>query len=227
MLICGSLLVMAVLAGGQSPIGICVGASACVGAQNGDLWSDTTTGTLKRYNGASWSEVGGGGSAVPTGSIVLIEAGACPSGYTEVSALNGRTLVGTLDANANVGTTGGADSITPAGTNGAPTFTGTPFSSVINHTHPVTDPGHTHVITSQTATTGSATSYEHGVIDTSSADTEASEVTASATTGVTTSNPAGGVASITPAGTNSAPVFTGTAFDNRSAFLRVIACKKT
>lgn len=40
-------------------------------------------------------------------------------------------------------------------------------------------PAHTHVVTSQTATTGSATSYEHGVLDTSSAEAEATEVTGS------------------------------------------------
>jgi hypothetical protein len=40
-------------------------------------------------------------------------------------------------------------------------------------------PAHTHVITSQTATTGAATSYEHGTLDTSSAEAEATEVTAS------------------------------------------------
>lgn len=40
-------------------------------------------------------------------------------------------------------------------------------------------PAHTHVITSQTATTGSATSYEHGTLDTSSAEAEATEVTGS------------------------------------------------
>lgn len=38
-------------------------------------------------------------------------------------------------------------------------------------------PSHTHVIRSQTATTGSATSYEHGTLDTSSAEAEATEVT--------------------------------------------------
>jgi hypothetical protein len=88
-------------------------------------------------------------------------------------------------------------------------------ADVPNHTHPVTDPGHnhtqnahTHVITSQTATTGSATSYEHGTLDTSSAEAEATEVTGSSTatniantTGVTTSNPAGGVASQPHTGT--------------------------
>lgn len=40
-------------------------------------------------------------------------------------------------------------------------------------------PAHTHVITSQTATTGAATSYEHGTLDTSSAEAEATEVTGS------------------------------------------------
>jgi hypothetical protein len=40
-------------------------------------------------------------------------------------------------------------------------------------------PAHSHVITSQTATTGAATSYEHGVIDTSSTEAEVSEVTGS------------------------------------------------
>lgn len=47
------------------------------------------------------------------------------------------------------------------------------------HTH-VQNP-HNHVIRSQTATTGSATSYEHGALDTSSAETEATEVTDVAT----------------------------------------------
>jgi len=46
------------------------------------------------------------------------------------------------------------------------------------HTLQTTEiPSHTHVITSQTATTGAATSYEHGTLDTSSAETEATEVT--------------------------------------------------
>ena len=48
------------------------------------------------------------------------------------------------------------------------------------HTLQVSEmPAHTHVITSQTATTGSATSYEHGTLDTSSAEAEATEVTGS------------------------------------------------
>jgi hypothetical protein len=110
--------------------------------------------------------------------------------------------------------TRGAKTVAAVGTVAQPTFTGTPFSSVINHTHAVTvsDPGHTHAQASQTATTGAASSWEHGAIDTSSAAAETLP-TASATTGITatTGNPAGGVASITPAGTVSQPAFTGTA----------------
>jgi microcystin-dependent protein len=47
-----------------------------------------------------------------------------------------------------------------------------------SHTH-VQD-AHSHIITSQTATTGGATSYEHGTLDTSSAEAEATETTATA-----------------------------------------------
>ena len=44
-----------------------------------------------------------------------------------------------------------------------------------------TQDAHSHVLTSQTATTGGATSYEHGALDTSSAEAEATEVTNPAT----------------------------------------------
>lgn len=169
------------------------------------------------------------------------------------------------------------------------------INQVVNHTHTVTvnDPGHAHNQRSQTATTGSASSWEHGAIDTSSTAAETLP-TDTAATGITatTANPAGGVASITlqhaltnnqvtsggpsatlthavtqpsdhtvtvtqpsdhtvtqatfagtpatlphtvtqpsahsytPAGEISAPSFSGTAFDNRPAFKRVIFCAK-
>lgn len=117
----------------------------------------------------------------------------------------------------------------------APTFTGASFSSVINHTHAVnvTDGGHNHT---QDAHNHTQNAHQHGLaegqtdgagtfVDRSSAASAAASVTdnatavnqaatatnQSATTGIsaTTSNPAGGVASITPAGTNSAPAISG------------------
>lgn len=77
------------------------------------------------------------------------------------------------------------------------------YTQIVNHTHAVniTDNGHVHTQASQTATTGGVSSWEHGVIDTSSTAAETLN-TGSAVTGITatTSNPAGSVASGTTAG---------------------------
>lgn len=163
-------------------------------------------------------------SVLPTSPATLLGCGT----WTQIA--QGRALVGQDPGDAQFDVaeeTSGAKTVVSAGTSSVPTFTGTPFSSVINHTHPVNDPGHTHVVTSQTATTGGATSYEHGTLDTSSAEAEATEVTGSNTTGVTTTNPAGGVASITPAGTVSAPTFTGSATSVVQPSLVVYVWKRT
>lgn len=196
--------------------------------------------------GVRWAAPTSGPASLPSGMVFVITTGTCPAGATEATDLAGKTLVGTLAANADVGTTGGADSITPAGTVawpvGTPTFAGSAFSAVINHTHPVavTDPGHTHtqnsfaprIINSGTAGTVGV----QGASAASNANASNAATTAtnqSNTTGITaaSSNPAGGVASITPAGTVAwpagVPTFGGTSFDNRSAFVRVIFCRVT
>ena len=64
------------------------------------------------------------GQIVPSGAIILLISGSCPSNFTEVAALDGQMLFGTLNAHGDVGGTGGSNSITPAGTVAAPTFTG-------------------------------------------------------------------------------------------------------
>ncbi len=56
------------------------------------------------------------GNSVFPGQITMLLTGTCPAAYTEVPALNGKTVIGTLAGNGDVGTTGGSDSITPAGT---------------------------------------------------------------------------------------------------------------
>ena len=250
-------------------VAVCLLAASPVAAQpatpcnpNAGSWAIGTNAVafyVCASDGLSWLTVGGGGSALPAGAVVMILAGTCPTGYEEATELAGKTLVGTVAANKDVGTTGGADDITPAGTNSAPTFTGNAwsapaitwpagvptfagdaFTAIINHTHPVTDPGHAHTQASTTTATGSG-SNRLGTVDTSSTAVN----TGTATTGVTTANPAGGVSSITPAGTIAwpagvptigaytptgtvaAPTFTGTQFDNRAAFTYVIFCRKT
>lgn len=173
-----------------------------------------------------------GGAGLPTGFVGLVTSGTCPTGTSEVAALNGKTLFGTLAANGDVGAAVGADTITPAGTNSGGAVSahaGAAVADHASHTHTYTDViAHTHTVTSQTATTGSATSYEHGVLDTSSAEAEATEVTGS--TGVATGTTAGPSATLThsvtqpSAHTFTQPTFTGNQFDNRSAGIKVIFC---
>jgi hypothetical protein len=168
--------------------------------------ASTATLEVCASDGSTWASIGGAAAALPAGMIAFFN-GVCPAGWTEVTAARGRIVVGLPASGTLAGTVGTAftdlqdKSVTP-------TFTGTPFSGVINHTHAVnvTDGGHSHPYKSQSATTGAATTYEHGVTDTSSTGANEGVTTDSATTGITatTSNPAGGVASITPAGTVSA-----------------------
>lgn len=185
------------------------------------FWLTTTTAT-KFYSCTAtntWTEHDPAASdGLPAGAIVLVDSGACPSGYTEQTGLNGRTLIGTLNANADVGTTGGADTITPNA------HTGTVVADHASHTHTYTDVvNHVHIYTSQTATTGSVSSYEHGAIDTSSAAAEASISTNNPTGGVATGTTAGPSATLTHSVTQPA---THAGMDNRSAFARVIFCQK-
>ena len=86
---------------------------------------------------------------------------------------------------------------TPAGTVDAPTFTGTPSSVIVNHVHV------------QNEISGSTGNFSGSPIDTSAGGTGGTPNQAASS--ISTANPTGGGASYTPAGTNSAPDFTGSA----------------
>lgn len=109
--------------------------------------------------------VQGADEAFPVGSIYTAVVPTNPSallGYGVWTAFGpGRTLVGINPAD--------PDFDQPEKLSGAKTHTLSTAEM----------PAHTHIITSQTATTGGATSYEHGTLDTSSAEAEATEVTGS------------------------------------------------
>jgi hypothetical protein len=115
----------------------------------------------------------------------------------------GKVLVGLDSGDTSFDTveeTGGAKTVASS----AQTFAGTSFSDIINHTHAVniTDNGHVHGEVAPLSASGGALKFG---IDTNASGTQAAGLdTASATTGITatTSNPASGVASITPTGTN-------------------------
>lgn len=125
-----------------------------------------------------WAAPPGGSNAFPVGSVFIAVVSTDPAtllGYGTWSAFAaGRVLVG-LDAGQTefdtVEETGGAKTHTLASSE-MPSHTHTQDA----HTH--TQDAHSHIITSQTATTGGATSYEHGTLDTSSAEAEATETTA-------------------------------------------------
>jgi len=86
----------------------------------------------------------------------------------------------------------------PGATGGSTTHTHAAHTGVINHTHPVTDPGHTHPFFPRTAATGAVSSIVTGTLDTSSTIAGPNQPhIQSATTGITTANPAGGVSSLT------------------------------
>ena len=75
------------------------------------------------------------------------------------------------------------------------------YTEIVNHTHPVTDPGHVHAQRRNNVTTGGNTGWT-AAFDTSSSSpvNDSNTGTASNTTGITTGNPVGGVASGTTAG---------------------------
>jgi hypothetical protein len=218
--------------------------SVYIQSSNGHLWTCT---------GVAWVDDSAAGG-VPSGLTAMVVSGSCPSGYTEVSALNAAMPLGTVAANGDIGATGGANTVTPtvatltaaaqaftgssattsavsagtpAGTNGtvtgpaqvvswpagvptftggagtvpAETFTGTPFSSVINHTHTIT------VTSLVQGGTTAATTGTHVMTSTATGGS-ARAITAGDSITATSANPSGGVASITPAGTNGTAAFT-------------------
>jgi hypothetical protein len=163
----------------------------CAGASDALRYS-RTTGAFS----CGQIEAGEGGGALPAGMIAAFNA-ACPSGWTELAAAQGRVIVGLPSGGTLAGTVGTAltnlENRTHAHT----------YSEVVNHTHTVTvtDPGHVHTQRYHAATTGGL-SGPTTVPDTSSnTPTNYGVTTASATTGITaaTANPAGGVAQGTTA----------------------------
>ena len=159
----------------------------------------------------TWAVPPSAEGGVPAGIIAMFGGllSAIPAGWVLCDGNNGTPdLRSRFIKGAAVGANAGA-------TGGAATHTHT-YTDVVTHTHTVnvTDPGHTHPYRSQTATTGGATSYEHGAPDTSSTEAAEGETTDSATTGITaaTAAPAGAVATGTTAAGSSEPAFYALAF---------------
>ncbi len=177
-------------------------------------------------------------SDMPSGLITFVTSGACSAGWSQVTALNGVTLLGTLAANGDVGGTGGSNNITPAGTNGtvsftpagtnsAPTFTGqagtVPAQTFTGNsvTSSATSAGTPAGTNGASATSGNcaATNIAAGTGSTTACKATAPNLTVTAQTftgsalsthtHTTTATGTNSTAAFTPAGTVSAPTFTG------------------
>jgi hypothetical protein len=282
----GALLLAAALCIGESRAACTQGAVEFIALPSIATGDPTAGMTIRSCDSGAWSTatVGAPAASIPAGLITFVVTGACPSGWSEVTALAGKTLSGTLTANADVGTTGGSDTITPAGTVAAPTFTGSSATSSAvsagtpagtNATSTVTPlgtvaapvvawpagvPTHSGTTATFTGNAVTAASTTSGTkLVTANTSTGVSPITtATGTVNITSQGtiawPAGVPTNTAPAftgssstvtaqtftgsalgththtvtatGTNSAPAFTGTQFDNRPAFTRVIFCSK-
>lgn len=168
-------------------------------------------------------------NSLPSGVIILTLT-SCPATFTEVSALSGKFLQGTVVANGDVGTTGGNSSITPAGTVTAPIFTG---SAGTDSAVSAGTPAGTNGTTTTGGTAIAATATAAIVVSTGTGNNVANNThTHPSHTHTVPAEVFTGSAlpththTFTPSGTNSIPVFTGTPFDPRPAYIKVIFCSK-
>lgn len=188
--------------GATIPIGLVVFASL----SGADIASYSTAGlgnTGQRWDG--WA-ICDGANGTPNLADKFLRANVGAAGATGGSDSSAHTHAidhdhGSFTSGSEAAHTHGVTSNVSVNDHASHTHT---YTQIVQHTHAVNinDPQHNHVVTSQTATTGSATSYEHGTLDTSSADAEATEVTGNRATGITatTDNPAGSVATGTTNG---------------------------
>jgi len=148
-----------------------LGTSAtCDAATEGAQRYNSTSKAMEFCNGTAWGTVGGSG--VPSGTIAFFAA-ACPTGWSEYTALQGRYVVGVPSGgtlSAAVGTALSNQENRPVG----------------QHTHGITDPGHSHGSYQNDA--GPYQNWSYAAQSTLSAKISPFPITWSDVTGITINN---------------------------------------
>lgn len=157
------------------------GSGGTKGAVPNPASGDAAAGKFLKADGTWAVPAGGGGTTFPSGAIILILSGTCPTGFTEVTALSGKFLLGTVAANSNVGTTGGNATITPSGTNSTVSFTPAGTNSTTSFT-----PAGTNGTTTTGATSAGTPAGTNGTTTTGG-----TAITATATTAIVVSTGSG------------------------------------
>ena len=171
---------------------------------------DTTTVPAETVNALTAAAQGFTGDTTTVPAETVNSLTAAGQIFTGSSVTSGGTSAGTPAGTNTLGAytpgviswpvnvpTNGSGAYTPGAISwpaGVPTFSGTPFSSVINHTHTVT------VTWNVQGGTTAATTGTHVMTSTATGGSARVPTTGDVVS-ATTANPAGGVASITPAGT--------------------------
>ena len=192
--------------------GTYVGGTAPATPVQGMLWVDTTTSPyqLRAYN--SSTTVFDVLSLFPSGTKMLFQQTAAPSGWTKDTTTNNRALrvvSGTVGTGGTHDfTTAFASSVAITGTVASHTLT---LSQIPAHTHGVSDPGHAHAYTAASST-GQAGGTGKNIAQAVAAVTQA------VGTGVSIQNSGGG--------TGHSHGFTGTALDLEVAYVDVIIATK-
>lgn len=231
--------------GFKQPVPLLIGTDPPATCTLGERFFDTDAAAGQNLYGCTsepgtWTLQGGGGASVPAGLVTFVVSGTCPTGWSEVAALNGKAIYGTVAANADVGDAIGSASVTPTTasislTSAAQTFTG---SALGTHLHGIgsydnavvsagTPAGTNGTSTAAAQTfTGTPSTCVANHVHVQSVNSAATgglngygldtSTNTSSTSGYSTANPTGGSANCTPAGTNGtssvgAQAFTGSA----------------
>ncbi|MBI4427510.1 MAG: hypothetical protein HY562_00145 [Ignavibacteriales bacterium] len=197
-----------------------------IGATEGTLFFNSSSDTLRVFNGSVWQDIGTGSGGAPIGTIAAFKS-SCPDGWTEYTSARGRYLVGTPAAGSPESTVGTAlsDQENRAVGEHNHSASGLTFAgdALSGHSHGVTDPGHGHNVNYWPGGGGGDTTQRPArVLDDGSSSL--SQNTGSQTTGISINSGSAGTPSGTIGGFSAKQ---GSVAGTSAPYIQIIWCEKT